>query len=896
MSRPYLVPFAVGAVVAALLTVTPVTTSLVAIPEVGADGTVGVQGTDTSLPLTDSAMMIAGRGRFSNLEVTVNQTKNLVNQALSLTWSGADPTQEAASGRFGNNFLQIFQCWGDDDGTNPTNPGPPPTQCQQGAVGGSYQFSNTSYPGLYSMGRIISQRQWDNFDTSMGTYDPRTGLVWLPFQAVDGTTIPIQEDPTWQPFETGSYWMNSYYNQTTTNEIAAAATRPDGTGAELFQINTGLEASSLGCGQNVQPLADATTKVPKCWLVVVPRGMGSDENANTAYGGVGADTTGVVTSPLMPGVWENRIAFPLEFNPLDSPCKLGQNERRLSGTELAFPAVANWQPQLCSTGSLVPYSYAPVGDATARQQLSGQLGSPGMVVVQRPLSSDFTDNANPIVYSPLTVSGITIGFNIDRILAPNPDPNEGPLAGIRIADLYLTPRLVAKLLTQSYRAAVTTFEEPAYPWLPSNPFDLSKDPDFLQFNPEFVNLTAFDTRAFSGLSVPAGTSDTAQTVWEWIFADPEAKSWLDGQADPWGMKVNPVYSTNVSVNPTGTAFNDPTPTSFPKSDPYCYQAPATGTGVTITPPALCSTDWNPYQRNFAVTAQVGRAANDGAKVVLNPFSTSVVDTWAKAAPQTLGYKTMLVLTDSPNAALFGLQTASLSRAGDNGANRVFVEPDSAGLAAGLAAMRPGSNPSVLEPAPSVAAAGAYPLTTVTYAMTKPLALDSLARSEYAAFLQYGTTTGQTPGLEIGQLPRGYLPLSQSLRDQAATAIDNVLHLEATPPPPPPPTTPTTTTTTAVPSTTRPRSTPRNPPIDAAPLIPDTSAPASDTTTRPATSASTPTATPATTIATFTTPNSADSGLRLAVPAAGGVAVLSALGALEITKRPRRRAASKRGVQ
>jgi len=897
MRRRYLAPCVVGLLSVALLTVSVVTTSLVTTTGVRAEGTVGVQGTDTSLPLTDSSMMIAGRGRFSNLEVTVNQTKSLVNQALSLTWSGADPTQEAASGRFGNNFLQIFQCWGDDDGTNPVNPGPPPTQCQQGAVGGSYQFTNTSYPGRYSIGRIISQSQWDNFDTSMGTYDPRTGFVWMPFEAVDGTTIPIQEDPTWQPFETGSYWMNPYYNQTTTNEIAAAATRPDGTGAELFQINTGLEASSLGCGQKVQPLADATTKVPKCWLVVVPRGMGSDENANTAYGGVGADTAGVVTSPLMPGVWENRIAFPLEFNPLDSPCRLGQNERRLSGTELAFPAVANWQPQLCSTGSLVPYSYAPVGDATARQQLSGQLGSPGMVVVQRPLSSDFTDNANPIVYSPLTVSGITIGFNIDRILAPNPDPNEGPLAGIRIADLYLTPRLVAKLLTQSYRAAVTTFEEPAYPWLPSNPFDLSKDPDFLQFNPEFVNLTAFDTRAFSGLSVPAGTSDTAQTVWEWIFADPEAKSWLDGQADPWGMKVNPVYSTNVSVNPTGTAFNDPTPTSFPKSDPYCYQAPATGTDVRITPPALCSTDWNPYQRNFAVTAQVGRAANDGAKVVLNPFSTSVVDTWAKAAPQTLGYKTMLVLTDSPNAALFGLQTASLSRAGDNGTGRVFVKPDAAGLTAGLAAMRSGSEPTVLEPATSVAAPGAYPLTTVTYAMTKPLALDSLARSEYAAFLQFATTNGQTPGLEIGQLPRGYLPLPQSLRDQAARVIDSVLHLEATP----------ITTTTTVPATvpatvptTRPRSAPNNPPTGATPLIPETAAPVSDTTTTTApepTATTTPVATaPPTTIPTFFTPTTSEGRSRLVVPAAGGVAALSALGALEITKRPRRRIARKRGAQ
>ncbi len=895
MRRPYVRLLVPGVLLAAL-----VAASLATPPPARADGVVGLQGTDTSLPLTDSAMTIAGRGRFSNLKVTVNQTTNLTNQALSLTWSGGDPTLEGQFGRFGNNFLQIFQCWGDDDGTNPGNPGPPPTQCQQGAVGGSFQFSDTSYPGLFSLKRIISQKRWPHYDPTKGVLDPRSGYVWAPFVAVDGTTIPVQEDPTWQPYVTGSYWKNQYYNQSTTNEVAAAATRSDGTGSELFQAETGLEAPGLGCGQSVQPQPDGATKVPKCWLVVVPRGMGSVENADTPYAGADADSAGVVSSPLMPGVWANRIAFPLEFKPIDSPCQLGSDERQISGTEVAFPAVANWQPHLCAAESLPPYSYAPVGDTTARQQLlSAQPGSPGMVVVQRAESADLIDEENPVVYSPLTISGITIGFNYDRILAPVFDPAEAPLSAVRVAHIYLTPRLVAKLLTQSYRAAVTFIEPPPYSWVPGNPLDLTKDPDFLRFNPEFVNLTVFDTRAFSGLSVPAGTSDSALLVWQWILADPEAKAWLDGQADEWGMKVNPVYSTNVSVNTTGTAFDDPIPTSFPKSDPYCYQAPAVGTEVTITPPALCSTDWNPYQRNFAVTAQVGRSALDGAKVVLNPFPTSVVDTWAKNGPQSLGHHSMLVLTDSPNAALFGLQTASLSRAGDDGDGRTFVAPDAAGLEAGVAAMRPGSEETVLEPALSEAAPGAYPLTTVTYAMTAPLALEPEARADYAAFLQFASTDGQTPGVAVGQLPRGYLPLPQALRDQAATAIDEILHLKPTPPP--------TTTTVSAPSTTRPK-----PLANGSPSVTTTRAssyatmppeaavstpPETTLSTPPATTVSTPPATtvaPSTTIASLITPATRNGRLRVAVPVAGGVAMVAALGALEITKRPRRRVSKRRG--
>ncbi len=58
-----------------------------------------------------------GRGAFADLEITVNQTKNLTNQAVSVTWTGATPTIDSGGSRFGENYLQIFQCWGDDDGT-----------------------------------------------------------------------------------------------------------------------------------------------------------------------------------------------------------------------------------------------------------------------------------------------------------------------------------------------------------------------------------------------------------------------------------------------------------------------------------------------------------------------------------------------------------------------------------------------------------------------------------------------------------------------------------------------------------------------------------------------------------------------------------------------------------
>ncbi|MGZ4771457.1 MAG: hypothetical protein ACXV3B_02130, partial [Ilumatobacteraceae bacterium] len=43
----------------------------------------GSQGTDTALPPTDSQVTVQGRGEFANLAITVNQTDNLTDQAVS---------------------------------------------------------------------------------------------------------------------------------------------------------------------------------------------------------------------------------------------------------------------------------------------------------------------------------------------------------------------------------------------------------------------------------------------------------------------------------------------------------------------------------------------------------------------------------------------------------------------------------------------------------------------------------------------------------------------------------------------------------------------------------------------------------------------------------------------
>lgn len=865
-----------------------------AAPPVSGDPVPGSQGIDTSLPATDSAVTVHGRGKYANLAVTVNQTKQLVNQTISVDWTGGDPTIQSPN-RFAGNYLQIMQCWGNDDGTVAGNPGPPPEQCVQGATDAVYGgASSVLFPSAsLATTRIMSVRNWANFDQTAGVFDSRTGYVWRPFRAVDGTEVGVHLDPTFNPqLQGGNYWQNPYFDVVTTNEIAGGKTGPNGTGSELFQVNTGVESSGLGCGQMLVPAGGGAARMPQCWLVVVPRGTPAEEDAGTPFES-SASQYGVMTSPLSTAAWANRIAIPLDFNPVDSPCSINAQDRRIVGSELAVGAVTSWQPKLCTTPGNPPYSYGTLTDAAARQQISSTVpGAPGMAVTSAPLPASQVSASDPAVYAPVTLSGVAIGFNVERNPLTSAPKEEQDLFGVRVADINLTPRLVAKLLTQSYRLQ-TQIKVPTspYEWAKDNPTDLSKDPDFLQFNPEFNLLQINSQKDFGGLLFPAGNSDLAQRVWAWILADPEAKAWLDGAPDPWGMKVNPVYATTAAANVTGVAFGDPTPDSFPKADPFCYQGPKTGADGTIVPPPLCGTDWLPFTQSLSDGARLTRAGTDGARTSLNPFAISTDQVWTKDIPQFIGARAVLAVTDTSSAFQYGLQTAHLSRAGDDAGSRTFIAPDDKGLTAGVAVMTPSSSdPSVLVPDPTAASTTAYPLTMFTYAAVKPAGLDAAARTDYANFLQYAAGPGQQPGLDYGQLPMGYAPLPAALAAQTAQAATAIRDYQ-----PPPETTVSGTTSSG--SSVTPSgsgSYPSSSSATGASGSTGATTPSAATETAAAAPPATPADTPAKQSAGVLTPIVALARNRYFFLVLAVVALASALAALEITKRPRRPAGPQSG--
>jgi len=805
----------------------------------------GSAGTVISLPSTPSAMTVGGTagGPFATLKITVNQTQGLVNQAISVTWTGGTPST-VVGGKLVDNFLQLMQCWTENAQAPPT-----PEQCEFGAEADSIigtppqvQVNPGAYPVVNwtnAVTRILSSPgQTCSADTYAGCQGysqlaalaattpskayldlDQFGDILDPFQPVSGSLVPVTSDekcclstPPWLDGSgnTISWDQNPWFNHTTSNEVDLARTYPDGTGQVLFQVDTANEAPGLGCGE-AETFADDTTGIPQCWLVIVPRGSATAENT------AGSNQAGasINTSPLSPGIWGNHIAVPLGFQPVGTGCSSSATVRRILGGELASAAVHSWQPSLCQAQTSSAYLYTGLSDDSVRTDILSP--DPDVVAgaLTYPLAADEVDPSNPFVYAPLTLSGVAIALNIQRVPiedaskypSPGFPPDEIPYIGRPLTQVNLTPRLVAKLLTESYAAAFGPDGEPASDastWAAGNPQSLFLDPDFLQYNPEFAELdTDYPTDA-SQLVVSEPASDATTVLWDWILADPAAKSWLQGNPDHWGMKVNPYYALSGGPETNPLTFALPTDT-YPKNDPYCFTPTGSEYAIATTPPQearpLCQQDWAPYTGSMSATAAALGTANSGAHTTFNPVALTGDNAWSATGPQTYEEQSILGVTTTDQAARYGLVTASLSQAGDDGATPTFIAPDAASLTAGEGAMQPSGVTGVVIPNPGTNAAGAYPLAILSYAVIAPLALDSGAQQDTAAFLDYAAGAGQTAGYSLGDLPAGYAPLPSALVAQAKAAAATVLNPSSLEPTTTTTAPTTTTSTTAAPTTT-----------------------------------------------------------------------------------------------
>lgn len=759
-----------------------------------------------------------------DLAVTVSQTQGLLSQAIQVSWTGGKASSTPSSSTGGANFLQIAQCWGED----PQNPGHPDrTTCQYGGFGsnvGATRSGAVECPlgevngDTVRLNPVVDPHDYPNTTGTDADYSkpcerglsPVTGIPFraaanagtvstvLPDPAVDGGTgvrnayeeysapgtpldATIQQSgktpvlggaltvPTTANIGGESQNLvgvnlssNQFFTKYTTNEIPWAGTGADGNGATKFEIQTAVQAPGLGCGALVTDPASGLSVPQPCWLVVIPRGAHDSGSAEITKSGLWWDA------------WKHNIAFKLDFKPTAQRCAIGGTEKQLSGSALIEGAIASWQPNLClgSTGSTFVVSTG--NEAAALTKASGTVPSP-LALTSRPLQ---TSGKDPVQYAPVALSGLAISFSIDRYAVPDIYTGHPTPAGYiaknttAFTSMNLTPRLIAKLLTNSYWLSLPAgasrthigYVDPADPG--KNAQSLVKDPDFLskQSSDEW-NYQYLASISLADLLVPNGQSDEAFQLWKYALSDQEGRDFLAGKPDEWGMTVNPFFATVDSTwSPALTLPN----VTFPKADPITT-ANSLPADLSQGNDSINLLTYRPYTPSFA-TGAYDALRGDGQ--VLGTWNT-VKKTYDKTVRNLVGTQKVLAVTTTEAAARYSNVTASLRNPAGN-----FVSPTASTMTAAAVAMRPTTGSAAVfgfdfASTPAAAASNAYPLTMPVFAAINPLQTDSTLRATYANFIRYAVQAGQVPGVGTGQLPDGFAPIPQTWVDQAMVSANAI---------------------------------------------------------------------------------------------------------------------------
>ncbi|MFI8524149.1 hypothetical protein ACIGB8_06870 [Promicromonospora sukumoe] len=700
---------------------------------------------------------------FKDLEVTVSQTEHLTDQAVTVTASGMSPTVLRGQPNGANNFLQVMQCWGADP-----NAADFAETCQWGGYSANDVGGSTSKASEL-LGQVTS---W-----TAG----RDGTV---FRSVGGDVSAPVVPPDGAGANAG---VGAFYVASTSNELPIVPVAADGTAKASFVVQTSAAQPYLGCG-------DPEAAGERCWLVVVPRGTHSGSLADGTpcmdvlspgeFGEVSFEQKG---SPVAARCtfWANRVVVPLDFdNPYQS-CPPGSAERRVVGSELFAEASSSWQPALCAGDDGATFSLTTnSGDLARSQLLTAQAD---LAAVSEPLTPDTIGPADPALlddadlrYAPLANTSVAIGFVADgpRNIAEN---SAGPV----YTDVRLTPRLVAKLLTQSFRYDVpqvagawgSSIVGESYEFLGSD--TIADDEEWQALgNPELHPVSG---RAVWLVVGPQG-DDAIRLLWEYVLADADAVEFLRGAPDPWDNTVNRYYlpPDHPDAAGGGTDLLGAPLDTFPKADrsaaPSKSVADAENRGLQLD-----STAYSPYSGSFDTNA--ARVLRSDRRLTFswdpNVFvGVGTTGVWSVGAPDlagsTLGRLALGPVT-APAAELYGLNTARLALplpevtdADSVESAREFVAYDDATVAAAVKAQRVDRRTGVAVNDPGALPAGAYPLSTTLYGVVNLWSetLTADARTDYAGLLDHAAGDGNVHTGARGGLPEGYVPLTA---DQVARA-------------------------------------------------------------------------------------------------------------------------------
>ncbi|MGN6607217.1 MAG: hypothetical protein ACTHMS_09450 [Jatrophihabitans sp.] len=792
------------------------------------------------------------------VSVSVSQTTGLRSlQLVHVTWSGARPTAGLVAdpnSDLGQNEeypMVLLECRGIDSATAPAAQRLSQRTCWTQFADERFYYGYDTFPAWRSDAQATTQERSDVVGAPDPTKLPAECALtllgsltqrWVPYDGVGGT---YQGGPFGCAGQAPEAAPANLSSLTLPSNETFGTTGLDGKGQADFDIFTGEDHNSLGCSQTVP-----------CSLVAVPV-MGIDcdsaglrlpaadrrtgDDLLDAQQNCETDGQYKPGQQLAPGIsgqdavdgrlwwsasnWNNRITIPLTFAQPDNACSVTNQKSPVSlyGSELMAQATIQWAPAFCLNPALFSFNHVQTPEPQAANLLNQ--GNIEAAFVSRPPDGGFT---RPVVTAPVAVTGFGIAFTVDDA------------DGRTVQTLRLNARLLAKLLTESYPSLPLIRD--SHPGLGNNPYNITFDPEFTALNP---NIPQKLRDAASTLLSLNTSSDVMDALTSYIDSDPDARAFLDGKPDPWGMVVNPAYKGIALPVDTWPLLDSYTANYTFDFNPCLYLDPVPYLPLVAAPTG----------RLFAIAQdmQFAIAQTQTSCVLPDPNGTTAGARLQASGRQQVGARCMLGVVSLADASRDGLRLAALNSQGST-----YVAPGSDSLRAAVGLLKPDKAQRLWDLSASTLrtssqAVNAYPGTMVVYAAVPLSGLPPQDSAEYAKLLRFAAGAGQQAGSGVGDLPSGYLPMTAAnglgslveYTDRAANAV-NAQQGGTVPLDPPPPTHPTpapSTSSAPPPSTTTttppPVTTPVAPPTTTVPPVIVPTSPSSGLTPTPSHSPSTP---------------------------------------------------------
>jgi hypothetical protein len=719
--------------------------------------------------------LIDGAGKtYPGASVTVSQTKDIQQrQSISVSWQGFEPSHSTTLAMGPDDIdateypVVLVECWGTDTPAAPMDP----THCQGPGVTG-LGGGHAIYPRAY---RVTTPTDLSQPGAVANPTD--TDGAFLGFTAVDGTHYKMN------PAATGTDGVPPSLQRSTDGfPDNAQSTWSDDHGARSnlgFEVRGGSDLPVLGCSHTqactlevipiLQPWCNPLVRVRPNYCSTGPVGPVGSKGSSAPNPYLAGD------SWWLGSQWRNRFSFPLSMAvpPGDCPVVDKRPTVSVTGSEAATALMGSWTPSFClDSKSAFKLTHVNTPEQTARRNLTTNgptgYGADGIFT-----SLPVTDSPRPLVHAPVGVTGWTVAYKID-------DANNQ-----EYKDLTLSPLLLAKLMTSSYRFG-TSLDGPRQPALVGNPNSLWADPEFKALNPNFQPASGFgdmqSQSSYPNVIWDTLPSDAMAMMFAYVDADPEARAWLNGKADAYsGMVVNPAYR------------GLPAPQmAIQLLDGWVQHSTADHGGYS-------SCEYHSPIPWYTEITQLSNSLENAALAVINrkapyqfcdrkqiPGATAPNDwayNWAtNKMSDNIGARQVIAFTTVSLAERYGLAMARLQ---SHAANSKPVAPsgwenptNDAGrvdtMLAALGYTKQDKATGVASPDFSVFPFnGAYAGVMPVYAAIPTSGLDKTSANYYAGLLEYAAGAGQTPGTGVGQLPWGYAPLPQAYRDytlQAAKAV------------------------------------------------------------------------------------------------------------------------------